>query len=237
MLRRTMTPGPARAALAPILAAALLGGCVVDDLILYPDGGAPSRPRPDAGTSGVDAGAPALRLDTPDRIFAHLEGNTLSMGAAAIPSHPNGFDENVNFGQASQCLHAVQMSISARQFTVRSELGTLRDAPMPEDVGRCDRAAASGEVLSFVTTAALIENVTGNGECFDLTLTYAGFGQEGRGAISADGREFRLELYFRDQAIGHRCADGPVGAPSVTLNQEPFVGSAVQRYALVDRGA
>ncbi len=39
--------------------------------------------------------------------------------------------------------------------------------------------------LTFDSTAALVENIEGNGECFDFTITYPGFGQEGRGSISA----------------------------------------------------
>lgn len=173
------------------------------------------------------------RFGSASKLSAYLDGKTLTMQGASIPSHPNGYDEHVNFGQATQCYHRVTMTPLAGRYHVASELGTLMDAPNPGTRGRCEREAMSAE-LSFDSTAALIENVRGNGACFDFTITYPGFGQEGRGSISADGATLVLELFFKDQAIGHRCGDGDVGAPTVTLSQAAFTGDARQTYAVTE---
>jgi hypothetical protein len=77
---------------------------------------------------------------------------------------------------------------------------------------------------------AKVENVATDGSCFDFTVTYTGFGQEGRGCISPDGKKAILELFFNGQATGHRCADGAVGSSGVTVNGNAFTGDAVQIY-------
>jgi hypothetical protein len=97
--------------------------------------------------------------------------------------------------------------------------------------GECDRETMAAE-LTFDSTASLIENVKGNGTCFDFTITYPGFAQEGRGSLSSDGKTLVLELFFKDQAIGHRCADGNPGDATVTLNQMQFTGDARQTYSV-----
>lgn len=215
-----------------LLCAATAGGpaCVIDDVYLYRDGGVADRPDPVAPAPDSGAARARPELTSAAALFNWLEGSSWTASAPDIPSHPNGYDEDVNFGQATQCLHATTLAVHDRAFSIRTVMGTLRDAPNPGDAGRCDREAASGTELQFDTTAALIEDVRGDGECFDITLTYSGFGQEGRGAVSPDGELLELELYFRDQAIGHRCADGEVGSSSVTLNEDPFTGNAVQSY-------
>ena len=201
-------------ALAPTLIA-----CGGDDIIVQPASGMP----PPATTAG--------KFSRADKIFTYLEGKTLLMEGAAIPTHPNGFDENVNFGQATQCYQKVTMMAVGRKFTIVSELGTLMNAPKSGDRGQCDHAQLSAE-LSFDSTAVLIENVKNNGACFDFTITFPGFGQEGRGQISPDGKKLTLELFFKDQATGHRCADGAVGAKTVTLNRNPFTGNGLQAYSI-----
>ena len=186
---------------------------------------------PDFAASCDGTGAD-LELDTADKINAYLEGKTLTMEGDNIPTHPNGFDENANFGQATQCYHSTVMEVLGGTFKVTSQLGTLNDAPTEGDVGTCDRTTVAGELM-FDSTLHVVENITGNAECFDFTVTYAGFGQEGRGMISPDGSEIHLELFFTDQAVGHRCADGAVGAPdTITLNGAAFAGDAVQRYMI-----
>jgi hypothetical protein len=214
-----------RAGVVGLALALSAAACRIDDVYVY------RQPAP-AEEDGADR-APSARppIESAGDVFTFLQSSSSwRMEAADIPSHPNGYDENVNFGQASQCLHRVTMEIRERAFAIVTVSGTLEDAPRSGDEGRCDRASPNGTELRFDTTAALIENVAGGGDCFDITLTYSGFGQEGRGAIGADGATVALELYFRDQAIGHRCADGEVGADGVTLNQEPFGGFAVQTY-------
>jgi hypothetical protein len=167
------------------------------------------------------------------RISSYLEGKTLTMEGTSIPSHPNGYDEHVNFGQATQCYHKVTMTPLAGRYHVVSELGTLMNAPNPGTRGECERTMMSAE-LSFDSTAVLVENVRDNGGCFDFTVTYPGFGQEGRGSLSEDGGTLVLELFFKDQATGHRCGDGEVGDPTVTLSQMPFTGDARQTYSVTE---
>lgn len=219
----------------------LLGGCQIEDLYLYPDGGGPAEPRadaagPDAGRADAgrpDSGRSERPINSGSDVLALFEGKSLLMDAAHVPSHPNGYDENINFGQASQCIHSVRMDVSGGAMTVTTELARLDGAPESGQSGTCQRDIPAGGNVVFNTTAVLIENVRDDGGCFDITLTYSGFGQEGRGTVSADRRTVTLELFFRDQALGHRCAAGDVGSPTVTLNQEPFMGDAVQVYTLL----
>jgi hypothetical protein len=182
---------------------------------------------PDGGTT-PDAG---LQLTTSQQILTHLEGKTMKMEGDNIPSHPNGYNEDTNFGQATQCYASVAMAVASGQFSVTSMLGTLEGAPTVGATGTCNHATVSN-TLNFVSTNVLIENVQGNAECFDFTVTYSGFAQEGRGKISADGKTVTLELYFSGQAQGHRCAAGAVGAATVTLNAVAFTGNAQQVYVI-----
>ena len=135
------------------------------------------------------------------------------MTGTDIPSHPNGFNENLNFGANTQVYNKVSISTLASNFQVTTDLGTFNSTPDAGIVGMCDRATKSNTV-SFTSTAVLIENVTNNGECFDITSTFNGFSQQGRGSISADGKTVTLEFFFN--ASGHRCADGAVGATGVS---------------------
>ncbi|MCC7382839.1 MAG: PHB depolymerase family esterase [Deltaproteobacteria bacterium] len=203
-------------------------GCGGDPIFVVLDG--------DGGVSGPVTGAdggtgPTLNLGSASQIMAYLEGKTLVMEGASIPTHPNGFDENVNYGQATQCYHYVTMRPQAGRFQVVSQLGTLKNAPNTGDHGTCDHDAVANE-LTFDSTAVLMENVRDNGACFDFTITFPGFGQEGRGKISPDGSTLTLELFFKDQATGHRCSSGEVGAATVTLSGASFTGDARQTYAI-----
>ena len=74
-----------------ILSATLLFACGGEDLTV---------PAP-VSTTG--------KFSTSSKIQAFLDGKTLSMVGPAIPSHPNGFDEDVNYGQATQCYRNVTM--------------------------------------------------------------------------------------------------------------------------------
>ena len=195
----------------------LTGACGGEDLYGY--------------RTGTSTPAETGQFGTPSKIDAYLEGKSLIMEGNSIPSHPNGYDEHTNFGQATQCYKKVTMNPQAGRYTVTSELGTLGGAPNVGDRGTCDRATFSAE-LEFASTAALVANVRGDGECFDFTITYPGFGQEGRGSLTNAGKTLTLELYFKDQATGHRCADGDVGDATVTLSQNPFGGDARQVYSV-----
>jgi uncharacterized lipoprotein NlpE involved in copper resistance len=164
-----------------------------------------------------------VKYNTADKVKTYLEGKTMVMEGANIPSHPNGFSEDVNYGSATQCYNKVTMRMAGGNFSVTSTMATVQDTG-------CDHVAA-GE-LSFTSTAILVENVKADGSCFDITVTYNGFSQEGRGQISQDGKTAKLELFFSGQATGHRCAAGTVGAQTVTLNSNAFTGNAVQTYTI-----
>lgn len=171
------------------------------------------------------------KYNTADKIATYLEGKTLVMSGDNIPSHPNGYDEDVNYGQATQCYKSVTMAVAGGKYGVTSVLGTLRDAPTVGARGTCDHDNSPGQ-LSFESTAVLIENVAEDGSCFDVTYTYPSFKQEGRGQVSQDGKTLKVELYFENQATGSRCASGAVAAKTVTLNGASFTGNAVQTYTI-----
>jgi len=195
--------------LATALAATLLAACGGDD----------------------DSGPTAPTLDTAAAINTYLGGKTWKMSGNDIPTHPNGFNENTNFGASTQCYNETVIQTNAN-WIVTSKLGTLSGAPTVGSTGTCDNSTALGSPLTFTSTAILVENVTGNGECFDVTATYTGFSQQGRAKFSADGKTLTMELFFGGQATGHRCANGAVGAATVTLNGSAFTGNAQQVYRL-----
>lgn len=163
------------------------------------------------------------KYDTAAKILAHLEGKSMVMEGANIPSHPNGYSEDLNLGSATQCYAKVSMAVAGGIFNVTSDLATVAN-------GACDHVKAN--VQTFSTTNVLIENVQGDGECFDVLFTYTGFAQEGRGKISADGKTVTLELFFKDQAVGIKCANGAVGSGNITLNKSAFTGNAQQVYSI-----
>lgn len=225
-----------------LLSLTALSGCGEGDDIYIVTGGSGGSGEVDMGTrtpardAAVTGGAGGesgeLDFSSAAAIEGYLDGKLLAMRGEDIPSHPNGFLEDVNFGQATQCYNAVEITVLGTQWTTRSVLGDLQDAPEVGDVGTCDNSV-EGTALEFASTAVVVTNVQGNGECFDVTATYPGFGQEGRGRISADGATVELEFYFKDQAVGHRCSDGPVGNySSVFLNgaETAFAGEAIQTY-------
>lgn len=170
-------------------------------------------------------------FDTAARINAYLEGKVLKMEGDNIPSHPNGFDEDVNYGQATQCYKSVTMTVASGNYNVTSVLGTLRNAPTTGNRGECDRTAALTE-LTFTSRSVLVENVAADGNCFDVSYDYGTFKQEGRGQVSKDGKTLKVELFFGGQATKNRCADGAVGASGVILSSAPFTGNAVQTYTI-----
>lgn len=205
-------------ALVAVLTCACIAAC---------GGGGDSGGEDAGGDSGEDAGP--LVLDTPQEILDYLEEKTMTLEGGAIPSHPYGYDEGRNLGANTQCYQRVTVSQSSGGWHFVEVLGTLDGAPSVGDMGTCDHATASGE-LSFDTTQILFENVMA--DCFDVNLTFAAFTWEGRGKISPDGQTLSLELFFDNQATGHRCMDGAVGSASVQLNGQPFTGDAVQVYTI-----
>ena len=188
----------------------------------------------DPGGETGDTGSQAT-LDTAAKIEGFLDGKAMIMAGDDIPSHPNGFFQDLNAGQATQCYHRVEMSLAGTNFHVKSALGTLQDAPNTGDVGTCDHESMSTE-LKFDSTSYLVENIEGDAECFDFTVTYTGFGQEGRARITEERTVLELEIFFKDSASGITCADGAVGSGGITIgtggDAKPFDGDAVQVYRL-----
>lgn len=186
----------------------------------------------------TDAG----RLDTPDRINAYLEGKTLTMEGANIPTSPNGFSEDVNYGASSQCYRNSVIKVAGSNFTVTAQLGTIRaldgGTPAVGERGKCDKT--NGGVFGPTTsTVAAYSNVRGNADCFDVDVTYNAYAQEGRAAIVDGG--MNLEIFFKNQYLNMRCADGNPGSgtakfalrsPDGGVTPIAFTGNAVQRYVI-----
>jgi len=193
-----------------------------------------------SAAGGSAAGGTALMLDTPQRILTFLEGKTLTMEGANIPTHPNGFNENVNFGASTQCYQRTVIRVMASEFQVTSVPGTLNSldggALMTGQVGRCDRTMRGPMDNMFTSMGVTLSNVQGNATCFDVDVNYGVFRQEGRATIAADGSTITMELFFQNGAVNHRCANGAVGATGVQLvvmgNMIPFTGDAKQKYVI-----
>lgn len=190
-----------------------------------------------AGCGGDDTNTPPApvvpKFDTEGHIRTWLDGKKLLMEGANIPSHPNGLDEDVNYGSATQCYTKVEMVVANNNFQVTSTLGTLKNAPAVGNKGECDHATANGSPLSFTSTVSLIENVKADASCFDITITYTGFKQVGRGSLSEDGKTLTLELFFEGAASGANCAAGAVGSGNITLKSgAAFTGDARQIYTV-----
>lgn len=183
-------------------------------------------------TSGASSGSSAsLMLSSPAAINAYLEGKTMVMTGADIPPYPLGYNENVNYGTATQCWDKITIQTgSSSLWRVTFVLGTLDGAAATAATGVCDNKTPSGS--PFVATGSIaIANVQGSATCFDLDASSLN-SSSGRGSISADGKTVSLELYINGQASGDTCADGAVGSRGVTLNGKPFTANAVQVYRI-----
>ncbi|QSQ21192.1 hypothetical protein JY651_39325 [Pyxidicoccus parkwayensis] len=174
------------------------------------------------------------KLDTQANILAFLDGKTLVMSGTNIPSHPNGYDEDIDYGNATQCYKSVTMTVAAGTFSVNSIPGTIENSPgVGQPGGTCNHDLAKNP-LAFNSTSVVMENIAADGSCFDVTFNYpGGLVQEGRGGFSADHKQLKLEIFFKGQSSGARCATGAVGADgTITLNGKPFAGKAVQAYVI-----
>ena len=179
-----------------------------------------------------DSGPSAPTLSSASAIATYLDGKTLTMAGDNIPAYPNGYNQNMYLGASTQCYHQTTIQIAGTTWAVTSQLGTLTGASTLGAIGTCDRTTVAGNPVSFTSNTVLVENVQGNGTCFDITVTYTGFSQEGRGAFSEDGKTLKLELFFGGQAANHRCANGVPGTSGVLLKGAAFTGNAVQTYAV-----
>lgn len=186
----------------------------------------------DAGVG--DAGVVRMDFGTGRKILAYLEGKTMVMTGPDIPSSPNGLSEAFDLGANTQCYRAITLRMTEGAFTSTVERGRL--VP-PADGGAafCDHTVTTGTAM-YNSKAVLVDNVQDNGQCFDITIDYTTFGEEGRGTMSPDGGSVTLELYYRGKATQHRCEDGPVGAPTVHLlvggAPVPFSGDSLEVYRL-----
>jgi hypothetical protein len=183
-------------------------------------------------TDDTNKPPPVPKFDTADNIRTFLEGKKLLMEGANIPTHPNGFSENLDLGPNSQCYTKVEMTVAGGSFTVNSTPGTLRNVDPTTKVGTCDNAAPSGNPMTFTTNAVLIDKVKADATCFEVLFTYTSFKQQGRGSLSADGKTLSLELFFENQSSGVTCEAGAVGSGNVTHLGKPFTGNAVQVYTV-----
>jgi hypothetical protein len=176
---------------------------------------------------------PKPSLDSSANILAFLEGKTLVMEGANIPPFPNGFNEDIDYGAATQCYRKVTMTVASGNFRVDSDLGTVENSPgQGQPGGTCNHTLKRTD-LTFTSTGVLIENVAADGSCFDVTFTFpGGVVQEGRGGFTADQKQLKLELFFQNRATGHRCANGAVGSTTVTHLGAPFTANAVQTYVI-----
>lgn len=193
-----------------------------------------SMPTPTVDSGVVDAGPP--KLDTAEKIFTLLEGKTLTMEGMNIPLAPNGYNRNVFFGTNTQCYNKTVIKVMARNFQTSSSAGTWTGGdggvPTAGTIGMCNTAMPFGNPLSFNSMNVVIENVKGDAECFDVNVDYGAFKQEGRASISADRATVNMELFFQNQATGHRCADGNPGAMGVKVQMNNLTFDAVQKYAV-----
>jgi len=168
--------------------------------------------------AGTDAGV-VMDFSTGRKILAFLEGKTLLMTGHDLPPYPFGMSEVFDLGADTQCYRAITIRVVNGAFGATVEKGLLS---APGDAGReCDHTTTTS-TTSFSSTPVLIDNVMGNGSCFDVTVDYGAFGEEGRGQMAPDGSAVTLELYFRGRASQHRCEDGVVGSGEVNL----IIGSA-----------
>jgi len=194
-------------------------------------------------TTPTDGGTTTVKLDTAARIDAFLEGKTLTMEGANIPSHPNGFNENQNFAASSQCYKNTIIKVGSSNYKVTAALGTIRaldgGTPAFGEVGLCDKS--TGGNFAADSTIVKYDNVKGNAECFDIDVTFNVYAQEGRGAI-LDAGVMKLELFLKNQRVNMRCTDGNPGSGSVKTATRtpdggvgmpvPFTGNAVQTYVI-----
>jgi hypothetical protein len=174
----------------------------------------------------------APTLTTSTQINAFLDGKTMVMTGSDIPQYPNGFNENVNYATYTQCYNKTTIQIESGVWNVTSILGTLVANADGGADGTCENNTPSGSPQMFSSTGVAISNVVGNATCFDLSVTYNGFAQEGRGAISADGKTVTLELYFSGQVTGDHCATGALGT-DVTLNGATFNGAQAEQVYVI----
>lgn len=185
-----------------------------------------------AGSVTATASVTVTKLDSASAINTYLEGKTMVMTGLDIPTYPNGFNENVNYGASTQCYNKTTIAIASGTWNVTTLLGTLNGAPNVGNTGTCDRTTVKGSPLTFSSTTVGISNVSGQATCFDVDVNYGSFEQNGRGSISADGQTVTMELFFKNQALHHRCADGVPGTAGVTLNGAAFTGNAKQVYRI-----
>ncbi|RYZ40892.1 MAG: hypothetical protein EOO71_14165 [Myxococcaceae bacterium] len=172
------------------------------------------------------------KLDTPSNILAFLEGKTLVMEGDNIPSHPLSLDEDINWGSASQCFQKVTIGVGGNNFHVSSIPGTIRESSGVGQPGStCDHAAPQN-ALVFDSKAVTLSNIAADGSCFEVLVDYGSFKQEGRASFSSDKKKLSMELYFEARATGWHCADGAVGAKTVSVSGVAFTGNSVQAYVI-----
>jgi hypothetical protein len=184
-----------------------------------------------SGGGARDAGA-GLDLSSASQILGQLAGNTWVMAGADLPPYPNGVNQDLDLGANSECFVSSTLTLDGGVLVNQLELGLV--APVPDaGITRCDHTTSTG-TMTLTSSSLRLDNVAADGTCFDLTIGYGRFGEEGRGQMSPDGQTVTLELYFSGWATRDRCQDGPVGDGGVQLiiagKLVPVLGDARQVY-------
>ncbi|MGC3999901.1 MAG: hypothetical protein QM767_21655 [Anaeromyxobacter sp.] len=76
-----------------------------------------------------DSGPTAPDLGTADKITTYLDGKVLTMTGVDLPSHPNGYNEDVNYGAATQCYESTVITVGGTTWNVSSEESARCSAP------------------------------------------------------------------------------------------------------------
>lgn len=176
----------------------------------------------------------ALVLDSRNRILTFINGRTLTMEGANIPSFPNGVSEDLATSTESRCYRNRTLNAVGSSFRFTSQLGLVRsfDGGLAAngEFGICDHAGDGG--IDTTETKAMIDYYTV--DCFNVYFTFGDRRLEGRGSARQNG--LNLEVFSAElQASNNSCVHGNPGSGGVSISPDgghwvPFTGSAVQRY-------
>ena len=144
---------------------------------------------PDETTDPNNTGS--RKFEHPDEDLRVSRGEDAGDGEGQHPDPPERVLPGHGFRCVESCYNKVTMVAEGGNFAVTSDLGTITGSAGVVTPGTCDRTTKSN-TLTFKSKSTLIENVKGEGECFDVTFTYDGFVQEGRASLDADGTLLRL---------------------------------------------
>jgi hypothetical protein len=197
-------------------------------------GGTTESTGSDAGATGNSASEPtsaaAIRqsLDTPEGVYAFLDGKTLVMDDL-IPPDPFG---------VFQCLHKSTIHFSMKN-SGKDPTWDWSPEPGADVNGMCDTSSVGTQPIPGVHGAPfLIDYASNAGDpttnfgCFNIILGDMNNSHEwsGRATFDFNLTTVLLEVYVDSEVSLADCHAGPVGS-DVNLNNMQFSGSdAEQRY-------